>query len=37
MVTDEGEVHGFGNTEIRDMHEHGWAGTFDSLERYLAA
>jgi glutathione S-transferase len=28
---------GFGNPEIRGMHEHGWMGTFDSFERYLAA
>jgi glutathione S-transferase len=27
---------GFGSPEIRGLHEHGWAGIFDSLERYLA-
>jgi uncharacterized protein YndB with AHSA1/START domain len=27
---------GFANDEIRGMHEHGWNGTFDSLERHLA-
>lgn len=26
----------FGSREIAGMHEHGWSGTFDSLERYLA-
>jgi uncharacterized protein YndB with AHSA1/START domain len=28
---------GFANPEIRGLHEHGWNGTFDSLERYLAS
>jgi hypothetical protein len=28
---------GFANAEIRGLHEHGWNGTFDSLERYLAS
>jgi uncharacterized protein YndB with AHSA1/START domain len=27
---------GFANAQIRDMHTHGWNGTFDSLERALA-
>jgi uncharacterized protein YndB with AHSA1/START domain len=27
---------GFTNPEVRAMHDHGWNGTFDSLERYLA-
>jgi uncharacterized protein YndB with AHSA1/START domain len=26
---------GFTTPEVAGMHEHGWAGTFDSLERYL--
>ena len=26
---------GFAGPEIAGMHEHGWNGTFDSLERYL--
>jgi uncharacterized protein YndB with AHSA1/START domain len=28
---------GFANEEIRGMHEHGWNGTFDSLEQYLSS
>jgi len=27
---------GFANAQIRDMHAHGWNGTFDSLERALS-
>jgi glutathione S-transferase len=27
---------GITDAEIRGMHEHGWNGTFDSLQRYLA-
>jgi len=27
---------GFANAEIAGMHDHGWNGTFDSLERYFA-
>ena len=29
-------VHsGFGDEQVAGMHEHGWNGTFDSLQRYL--
>ena len=28
---------GFAGAEIAGLHEHGWQGTFDSLDRYLTA